>query len=192
MSVLVISYALMALAQMQGGLILQLLHGDEASRRALAEMASQTIQPDLDYRQLCREYSAAHFHSTSNVLHAVGMVATMWLVVYAATLSLLGFGNPKHFLYIPPLYYLPAWIGHFVFQKDIPAVFSYGTTIDGWVNGESCGWEDLFRGRTITNSTEFTYTVASTVLLLGTLMSVGGLWPSVAASSRPNGRPKKE
>ena len=42
----------------------------------------------------------------------------------------------------PPMYlgcatrYLFAWAGHFYYQADIPAVFTYGTTLRGWSRGE--------------------------------------------------------
>lgn len=182
---LLLAYSMMALANWQGGMILHILHGEEVSQQALRRLSSQSTFADLNYHQLCREYSSAHFNSTSNILHAVGMIATMWLIVYASTLSLLGFGNPKHFLYLAPLYYLPAWLGHFYFQKDIPAVFTYGTTVDGWVSGEMCAWEDLFKGGTIRNTAEFTYTVGTTIVTLGALMAIGGLWPDTSVPSHP-------
>ena len=170
-------YGAMVVAQSQGGAIISFLHGNEAAAKALADLASQDVQPDLDIDQLCMGYDAAHFDSSSNILHAAGMVSALWLFVYSTMLFLFGFGNFKHFLYIPPIYYLPAWVGHFVFQKDIPAVFTYGTTANGLLKGEICAFRDLFHGGMSRNSTELLYSVILIIAMIGSLMKFGDMVP---------------
>lgn len=184
---IVASYALMYIAQTNGGAIVGALHGSEAAEKALSDLSADAVQPDLDIRDLCAGYAAAHFDSSSNILHAVGMVATLWLFVYATTLFFFGVGNFKHYLYLPPLYYLPAWLGHFIFQKDIPAVFTYGTTARGLLSGEFCAFEDLFHGGIARNPTEFMYSAILLTVTIGFLLKFGGLWPDATKTQPPKG-----
>jgi hypothetical protein len=171
------SYVIMYIAQTKGGDIVGAIHGSEAAEKALSGLVADAVQPDLDLRDLCNGYAAAHFDSASNILHAAGMVATLWLFVYATTLFFFGFGKFQHYLYLPPLYYLPAWVGHFIFQKDIPAVFTYGTTPKGLLSGEFCAFEDLFHGGIARNPTEMMYSGMVLVAMIGSLLAFGGLWP---------------
>ncbi len=174
---LVIAYILMYFSQTQGGAIIEAIHGSKAAEKALSALTAESVQSNLDRRDLCIGYAAAHFDSTSNVLHASAMVATLWLFVYATSLFFFGHGNLKHFLYLPPLYYLPAWVGHFVFQKDIPAVFTYGQSFTGLLNGEFCAFEDLFHGGIARTPEEFVYSSILLVGMIGGLMKFGGIWP---------------
>lgn len=182
---ILLSYAIMYIAaQIKGGDIVGALHGSEAAEKALSDLAADAVQPDLGIRDLCAGYAAAHFDSTSNIFHAAGMVATLWLFVYATALFFFGFGSFKHYLILPPLYYLPAWFGHFVFQKDIPAVFTYGTTPRGLLSGEYCAFEDLFHGGIARNPTELMYSAILVVFMVGGLITFGGIWPQTAKTVR--------
>lgn len=174
---LLISYTLMCICQFKGGAIIAAIHGSAVAEKALSDLTADSIQSSLDRRALCIGYSAAHSDSMSNTLHGAAMVSSLWLFVYATTLFFFGHGNPKHYLYLPPLYYLPAWAGHFIFQKDIPAVFTYGQTIDGFLNGEFCAFEQLFHGGIVRTPEEFVYSSVLMVIMIGGLMKFGGLWP---------------
>lgn len=174
----------------QSGAIVELLHGSDASQYALSRISQSPttghVPISKNIGNICAGVAAAHFDSTANVLHAMGMIATMWVFAYTISLFYLGFGNPKHFLWLPPVYYLPSWIGHFVFQKDIPVVFLHGRTMEGWLNSENCNWQQLFRGETVRNPTEFAYCLAITVAFISLLMYVGVLWPRETVSKRHN------
>lgn len=174
---LAFAYTLMFMAQIQGTSILAALHGSDAVHKALSDLMVESVRSNLARPDLCIGYAAAHHNSASNVLHAAAMLATMWLFVYATTLFFFGHGHPKHYLYLPPLYYLPAWVGHFVFQKDIPAVFTYGQSIQGLVNGEWCAFQDLFHGGIARTPEEFLGSSILMALMVGALMRFGGLWP---------------
>eukprot|EP00934_Nitzschia_sp_Nitz4_P007492 Nitzschia sp. Nitz4//scaffold55_size114948//5241//5807//NITZ4_003879-RA/size114948-snap-gene-0.163-mRNA-1//1//CDS//3329554464//7482//frame0 len=163
---IVLAYATMAVIYSQGGEIISMLHGSEASQSALFQETLRT-RSMTTYPELCYGYSASQFDMYSNILHVMGMISTIWVAVYAMTLYFFRFGNPNHFLYLAPVYYLPSWIGHVVFQKNLPAVLSYGKTLDGLANSELCNWRALFLA----------------VFLL-VLMASGALWPQVKASPR--------
>lgn len=154
MASILISYIFMALAQTRGPIIIELLHGKET--RQTAE-AVDVVRPDSD--NLCSEYEAAHFDRFSDMLHTVGMIG-------AIVVLLLSLNRPGLLLKVPPIYYLPAWIGHFMFQKDIPAVFSYGTTLRGWLSGEYCAFLALAAGRTVQKQVDWVAVAALTGLLV--------------------------
>ena len=181
---LVLAYTLMFIAQIQGSNILAAIHGADAVQKALSDRMIESVRSNLARPDLCVGYAAAHFNSASNVLHASAMLATLWLTVYASTLFFFGHGHPKHFLYLPPLYYLPAWVGHFVFQKDIPAVFTYGQSIQGLINGERCAFQDLFHGGIARTPEEFVGSSILMAIMIGGLMRFGGLWPEPRPSKR--------
>jgi len=145
----------MVLAQTSGPEIIELLHGSKAKDAALS------LDPVLpDSTNICAEYEAAHFNQVSDVLHCAGMVALLLLLI-AVPLK----PPPRNaILWGPPIYYLPAWVGHYCFQKDIPAVFSYGTTLHGWWMGEWCAFKQLFSGRILSTSIEW---VSALVLAIG-------------------------
>jgi hypothetical protein len=157
-------YIMMVVSQMYGPQIIQFLHGAEAMEVALDDAATSTIHPDAPLLELCQGYEKAHFDVTSNVLHAGGMIASLALV-------LLAFLRPRlrgvfDLVYLAPLYYLPAWIGHFWLQRDIPAVFSYGMTLRGLVSGEYCAWVALIERRVLHSSLEVVQACLFSVLLL--------------------------
>lgn len=174
----ILAYVAMVVAQTQGGKIIEALHGSEVAEKALSQLSAEAVQADLSVRELCQGYAAAHFDVTSNILHASAMVATLWLFVYSVTLLFFGFFQPKNFLLLPPLYYLPAWVGHFIFQKDIPAVFTYGTTPRGLLAGEYCAFEDLFTGGIARNPQEMLYSGILLVGWIAFLFTFGGIWPA--------------
>ena len=137
---LVLPYSAMVLSQAYGSAIIGILWGENAKLEALAQ-DTDAVRPDLSYRELCNGYVAAHTNTYSNILHAAGMFGVLFLIAAVAAAR-----KPRVALWIPPIYYLTAWTGHFVFQRDIPAVFTYGLTLKGWIYGESCAWEDLLFG----------------------------------------------
>lgn len=158
---LLLAYASMVAIQSKGPVIIGALWGPETQAAAEAQSVSD-VQPDLAVDQLCGGYASAHFDTTSNILHAAGMLATVYLAVTLLVVAPLGLrsGNGAAWtlmqlgLWMLPVYYLPAWVGHLWFQKDIPAVFTYGTTLRGWAVGEYCAFVDLFSGGVVNEPLE--------------------------------------
>eukprot|EP00539_Tryblionella_compressa_P017315 CAMPEP_0178842612 /NCGR_PEP_ID=MMETSP0746-20121128/15621_1 /TAXON_ID=913974 /ORGANISM="Nitzschia punctata, Strain CCMP561" /LENGTH=91 /DNA_ID=CAMNT_0020506001 /DNA_START=17 /DNA_END=292 /DNA_ORIENTATION=- len=79
-----------------------------------------------------------------------------------------------------PAFYLPAWAGHFFLQKDIPAVFSYGTTLSGWYNGETCAYKALWEGHIVDTPYDIFLSVVLGVIMLAFMVPPS---PSTAAVS---------
>jgi len=158
---LAVAYVLMLVAQSRGPAIIELLHGIEA--RQAAE-ALPLVEPDSE--KLCEEYEAAHWNATSDILHTAGMVVAIVLLLMALKTTLLGQERIQYLAWIPPVFYLPAWLGHFIFQKDIPAVFSYGTTLSGWAKGEYCSYLAMFAGRTLKRQSDWIPVGILSILLL--------------------------
>lgn len=174
-----LAYAAMAVAQTWGGVIIYVLHGSEAAERAQSRLVGmQGVTPSWDIPDLCQSYEASHFDRASNILHASSMVATLWLLVYSVTLFFFGFFKPKNFLNILPLYYLPAWFGHFVFQKDIPAVLAYGTTVHGILVGEYCAFLALLTGGMTRDVNDIIFSGILLVGWIAFLFSFGNIWPA--------------
>jgi hypothetical protein len=65
-------------------------------------------------------YVHAHRHPVNRALHYVGTSAALGSVA-AAALTL----NPAWLLVAPFAGYGPAWVGHFVFEKNKPATFQH-------------------------------------------------------------------
>lgn len=65
-------------------------------------------------------YLSQHRNKTCRMLHVIGSSIIILLIIY----SLLG---QKYLLLllIPVIGYGFAWVGHFVFEKNIPATFTY-------------------------------------------------------------------
>lgn len=65
-------------------------------------------------------YLSQHRNKTCRILHVIGSSIIILLIIY----SLLG---QKYLLLllIPVIGYGFAWVGHFVFEKNIPATFTY-------------------------------------------------------------------
>ncbi|MGO9835462.1 MAG: Mpo1-like protein [Polyangiaceae bacterium] len=65
-------------------------------------------------------YVHAHRHPVNRALHYAGTSAAIGSVA-AAALTL----NPAWLLVAPIAGYAPAWVGHFVFEKNKPATFEH-------------------------------------------------------------------
>jgi hypothetical protein len=65
-------------------------------------------------------YVHAHRHPVNRALHYVGTTAAIGTVAAAAVTI-----NPGWLLLTPIVGYGPAWIGHFVFEKNMPATFKH-------------------------------------------------------------------
>lgn len=65
-------------------------------------------------------YVSEHSNPTCRNLHYLG--TTLTLATVAAALAT---GNYALFAAVPVVGYGPAWIGHYVFEKNRPATFSY-------------------------------------------------------------------
>lgn len=187
---LIFSYAAMYAVHAHGADLIGALWGPQARAAAVAQNVD-AVQPDAAVDLLCGGYAAAHFDVTSNILHAAGMVAALYLAVQTvAGLALAAtVGLPSHrsgtalaqfFLWVWPIYYLPAWVGHLWFQKDIPAVFTYGTTVRGWAAGEYCAFYDLFSGGIVFDVAEV---LPSAVLTYLFVLSIETMSSSSSSSS---------
>ena len=139
------AYGLMVCAQCFGGDIIGRLHGEAAA--AAAMVLPDDVGPELSLAQMCEGYGNHHFDAVSNGFHAAGMLA--------AIISLLVALWPSHVttgqrllsgLWVPPQWYIGAWVGHFFLQKDIPAVFAYGVQLRTWAAGELCSAKWVFSG----------------------------------------------
>jgi len=75
-------------------------------------------------------YLSQHENRTCRRLHFLGSVMIILLVLYV-TLS----ARWSLFLLIPVIGYGFAWVGHFFFEKNIPATFTYPvySLIGDWV-----------------------------------------------------------
>ena len=175
----VLAYIAMVVAQTKGRNIIEVLHGTEAAERAMTMWSSrESVPSDLSrLEELCPGYRSAHFNSFSNILHASSMVATLWLFIYSTTLLFFGFFKPKNFVYLPPLYYLPAWAGRFYFQKDIPVVIARGVTLRSFLAGEFCSVLAMISGNLVRNGTEIALTGILVAGWIACLITVGGIWP---------------
>eukprot|EP00908_Phaeocystis_cordata_P021499 Transcript_3858.p2 GENE.Transcript_3858~~Transcript_3858.p2 ORF type:complete len:213 (-),score=64.15 Transcript_3858:118-756(-) len=140
------TYGAMVLAQRRGSDIIRVIHNSTAAAAAAAP--PEDVAPDTAFEALCDGYESHHWEATSNCLHACGM-----LLVFAFTSALLfqpsWHGVLRLALAVPPTWYLYAWAGHFLYQADVPAVFTYGMTLRGWAAGELCSIRALVFGRTV-------------------------------------------
>jgi hypothetical protein len=159
-------YFLMYISQSFGPEIIELLHGTEARVNALA-LKYDNVKPDQSLEDLCNGYDAHHFDPISNCSHAAGMILVfISIFVYFIT------GKHRILLTLVPIWYLYAWIGHFFMQKDIPAVFVYGMTLQGWLSGEYCSVCSLIMGRTISEPWEIIMTTCLIILHMSLLQPV--------------------
>ncbi len=71
------------------------------------------------YDEFWLYYLREHSRPASRALHYLGTVCSMGAVVAAVLVS------PWWLLAAPVLGYGPAWIGHFVIEKNRPATFRY-------------------------------------------------------------------
>lgn len=167
---LAVAYAAMYAVQSRGADIIGALWGPEAREAAVAQNVDD-VQPDADVSVLCGGYDTAHWDVTSNILHAAGMLVNLYLGLSLLLGPLLSKSTSaatfvQYFLWMAPVYYLPAWVGHLWLQKDIPAVFTYGTTLRGWAVGEYCAYGDLFSGGIVNEPAELVPTAILTYIMM--------------------------
>jgi hypothetical protein len=77
-------------------------------------------QPITRFDEFWPHYVHAHRHPVSRALHYVGTGAAL-ASVGTAVVTL----NPVWLLLAPIAGYGPAWVGHFVFEKNKPATFEH-------------------------------------------------------------------
>jgi hypothetical protein len=147
--IILFGYGLMFIAQSFGPDVIEALHGPAARADATAPIYDD-VKPDAPLDLLCQGYEAHHYNQVSNCFHAAGMVLS-FLTVCSMIIS----RRFEIFFSLPPIWYLYAWAGHFLIQKDIPAVFVYGMTLRGWLSGEYCSISSLLGGRTLTELWEY-------------------------------------
>jgi hypothetical protein len=80
-----------------------------------------TMQERIEsFEEFWPHYVHAHRHPVNRALHYVGTTAFVGTVA-AAAFTL----NPAWLLLSPVAGYGPAWVGHFVFEKNKPATFQH-------------------------------------------------------------------
>lgn len=91
------------------------------------------------FREFYPFYLDEHRNSTCKLLHFIGT----WLVVGIVVLSILS-GNAWWLLLVPVVGYGFAWVGHFFFEKNRPATFTYPfySLMGDWVM-----WKDIMVGK---------------------------------------------
>jgi hypothetical protein len=72
------------------------------------------------FREFYPYYLGQHSHPLSRRLHVCGTLLAV-LIALAAVLS----GHWAWLLAAPLAGYLPAWVGHFFFQRNLPATFRH-------------------------------------------------------------------
>lgn len=80
----------------------------------------RSASPLTSYDEFWPHYVHAHRNPVNRALHYAGTTAAIGTVA-AATVTL----NPAWLLLTPVVGYGPAWIGHFVFEKNKPATFDH-------------------------------------------------------------------
>lgn len=78
------------------------------------------MRESATFEEFWPEYVRAHRHPANRALHFVGTSAAIGCVA-ASVLTL----HPSWLLAVPVVGYAPAWIGHFVFEKNKPATYEY-------------------------------------------------------------------
>lgn len=91
------------------------------------------------FREFYPYYLEEHRNSTCRKLHFVGS----WLVLVVIGWSIWS-RNPWWLLAVPLIGYGFAWVGHFFYEKNRPATFTYPlySLAGDWVM-----WKDLLTGR---------------------------------------------
>ena len=103
--------------------IIRTLHNASAAAAAAAPEANSDVTTDHTFEEICVGYEAHHYEPDSNALHSAGMALGTFLTLGALSGKGLGL-----MLWVPPTWYGFAWVGHYFYQADIPAVFTYGMT----------------------------------------------------------------
>jgi hypothetical protein len=76
--------------------------------------------PISSFDEFWPQYVHAHRDPVNRALHYVGTTAALGAVATAAVTL-----NPAWLLVAPVVGYGPAWVGHFVFEKNKPATFEH-------------------------------------------------------------------
>src|SRR3984957_18688806 len=80
-----------------------------------------TMQESIDsFDDFWPHYVHAHRNPIHRALHVVGTTAVIGTVATAAVTL-----NPAWLLLAPVVGYGPAWVGHFVFERNKPATFDH-------------------------------------------------------------------
>lgn len=80
-------------------------------------MTEKTYQSFKDFYPF---YLSQHTNKTCRLLHVIGSSIIVGLTVYAVLTQ-----QYLLLLLVPVIGYGFAWVGHFVFEKNIPATFTY-------------------------------------------------------------------
>lgn len=72
-----------------------------------------------DFEAFYEYYESLHRNTINRLLHCIGTVYSICVVAYAFIAS-----NPW-FVALVLLSYVPAWIGHYCFERNVPATFGY-------------------------------------------------------------------
>lgn len=81
---------------------------------------SKTVPHFETFEEFWPYYLAEHADSTNRTLHAIGTTGALAAAAGAVLLR-----RPKLLAVAPLLGYGPAWVGHFIVEKNRPATFSY-------------------------------------------------------------------
>lgn len=158
---LVAGYAVLAVLQIYGREIIIGLHG--ASRLAeLDALDRDAAPPPRSFYPFCQFYESHHQHPISNGLHTCGCISAicclalaiyqllLYLVARRQTRELLRDRRTNRLLLVaywvvmcPVPYYCFNWAGHFLLQRDIPAVFTWAFDGQLVVWGEMCQFRQV-------------------------------------------------
>jgi hypothetical protein len=76
--------------------------------------------PFATFREFYPYYRAQHSTAGCRRLHVLGTLLAILLVALA-----LGTGHPGWLLVAPVAGYAPAWLGHWLFERNLPATFRH-------------------------------------------------------------------
>jgi len=76
--------------------------------------------PFASFREFYPYYLQQHTNRVSRRLHIAGTLLAM-----AAAVGVIASGHRLWLLAVPLAGYLPAWLGHWVFERNSPATFSH-------------------------------------------------------------------
>jgi len=84
-------------------------------------------------------YLSEHSKRSTKILHMIGSIGVIFMIAYSFYSS-----NTKILYYLPVVGYGFAWIGHFFFEKNRPATFTYPlySFIGDWIM-----LKDIFSGK---------------------------------------------
>mgnify|MGYP001233983330 FL=1 len=72
------------------------------------------------FSQFYQFYLSQHENRYCKILHLLGTSSVLLIIFYSISNL-----NNKLLIYVPLFGYIPAWIGHFFFEKNKPATFKY-------------------------------------------------------------------